>query len=222
MKLLNYDEKYEKKKHLFLFVTITLLLIWSGLDAVDYFAWVMLTVSSVLIVGILALTYKKYQFTTLTYVMVFLHVVVLLYGAKYRYSGVPLGIKVTEMFDLKRNYFDRVGHFFQGFAPMFMLKELMLRKGYMKRSKFFYVIIMFFILGISASWELSEFFASIITKKPASYIMSSQGVLWDTQWDMVLAVIGAATTLIVFGKYHDKKIDELKEKDIKDDIMIKW
>lgn len=215
MKLLNYDQQYEASKHLIILITISLLVVWSGLDAVDYFAWVMLTLPSLGLILGLSLTYKKFQFSTLTYVMVFFHIIVLLFGAKYRYAGVPLGIKITEMFDLNRNYFDRVGHFFQGFAPMFMFKELMLRKGYMKRSKFFYFVLMMSILGISASWELSEFFATLITQKPASYILSSQGVLWDTQWDMVLAVIGGATTLTIFGKYHDHRISELKEVDQK-------
>lgn len=210
MNLLSYDEQNEKMKHLIILIVITVLVVWSGLDAVDYFAWFFLTLPSVaLIIGFL-ITYRKFQFSTFTYLMVFLHIIILLLGAKYRYSGVPIGLKFSEFFNFERNYFDRVGHFFQGFAPMFIVKELLLRKGYMKRTKLFYLIIMFFILGISASWELAEFFALLISGKPASYILSSQGVLWDTQWDMILAVIGGGTALIAFGRLHDRKINELK------------
>lgn len=215
------DDDYRKIKHEILLVTISLLVLWSSIDALDYFAWFMLTLPSVALILSLSLTYKKFQFTTFTYVMVFLHILVLLLGAKYRYAGNPLFIEIKEMFNLSRNYFDRVGHFMQGFAPIFMVKEFMLRKGYMKRSKFFYLIITGFILAISATWELSEFFATIITKKPASYILSSQGVSWDTQWDMILAIVGAIAGLLIFGKLHDNKINELKEKDILDDIKIK-
>lgn len=219
--ILNREENHDLFIHIALAVTISLMVAWSAIDAIDYFAWFMLTIPSVIMIISLSLTYKKFQFSTLTYVMVALHIIVLLYGAKYRYSGNPLGLEIKDMFNLSRNYFDRVGHFMQGFAPMFMVKEFMLRKGYMKRSKFFYLIIMSFILAISAAWELSEFFAVLITKKPASYILSSQGVLWDSQWDMILAIIGGACALIIFGKFHDKKINEFKLKDQLDDIKVK-
>jgi putative membrane protein len=214
MRDLTYFEKNEQKKHIVLLVVIVLWIIWSGIGAVDYFAWVSLTLPSFFLILGLAIAYPKFKYSTFTYFMVFLHIVVLLYGARYRYSGMPLFVWITETFDLHRNYYDRVGHFMQGFAPMFMSKEYFFRSGILKRCKMSYLILMSFILGISAFWELSEFAAAMITKKPASYIFSSQGILWDTQWDMVLAIIGGATALFVFGKLHDKKMNEMTEKKV--------
>ena len=214
MEIIALDPQREKQKHLFLLVTIVLWVIWSGIGAVDYFAWVSLTLPSFFLILGLVIAYPKFKYSTFTYVMVFLHIVVLLYGARYRYAGVPLFVWISDTLDLHRNYFDRVGHFMQGFAPMFMSKEYFYRAGILKPCKMAKLILMGFILGISAFWELSEFAATMITKKPASYIFSSQGVLWDTQWDMVLAIIGGATALFVFGKIHDRKIKAVEESDL--------
>ena len=221
MDIVGIDEDYERKKHIILLILSMVFIIRSIIDVTDYFAWFMLTLPSVILVISLSLTYKKFRFTTLTYVIIFLHIVVLTIGAKYRYAGNPLFLNLKDVFNLNRNYFDRVGHFMQGFAPMFMVKEVLLRRGYMKKSKIFYLISIGFILGISATWELLEFAATLITGKPSSYIMSSQGVLWDTQWDMILAIIGAVVALLIFGKLHDRKIGEMKEKDIINDVFVK-
>ncbi|MBI9011757.1 MAG: DUF2238 domain-containing protein [Clostridiales bacterium] len=207
------DGSNKKTKHKVLLLLSVLMIVWSSVNAIDYFAWFMLTLPSVILLLCLSLTYKKFQFTTFTYIIIFLHIVVLASGAKYRYAGNPLFLNLKEIFDLNRNYYDRIGHFMQGFAPMFMVKEFMLRRGYMKRSKFFYLIIIGFVLSISATWELSEFFAAMITGKPSSYILSSQGVLWDTQWDMILAIIGAVSALVIFGNFHDRQIEAMKEID---------
>ncbi len=215
------DEDYERKKHIVLLALITVLILWSAIDAYDYFAWFMLTLPSVIMVLVLSLTYKKFQFTTLTYIMVFAHIIILLLGAKYTYAGNPLFLLVQEVLNHSRNNFDRVGHFMQGFAPLFMVKEYMLRRGYMKRSKFFYLILFCFILAISATWELLEFLTALISNKPAIYILSLQGDIWDSQWDMIMALVGAVVSLLLFGKLHDKKIEAMKEKDSLNDIKVK-
>jgi len=211
MDLVGTDTNNEKIKHEVLLLLSVFMIVYSSINAIDYFAWFMLTLPSAILLLSLSLTYKKFQFTTFTYVMIFLHIVVLTIGAKYRYAGNPLFLNLKDMFNLNRNYFDRVGHFMQGLVPMFMVKEFMLRKGYMKKSKFFYLIIIGFVLGISATWELLEFFAAMITGKPSAYILSSQGVLWDTQWDMILAILGALSGLLIFGKLHDRYIERMKD-----------
>ena len=221
MDITRIEEDYERRNHVILLILCILFCVRSFIGALDYFAWFMLTLPSVILMISLSLTYKKFRFTTFTYVMIFLHIVVLTIGAKYTYGGNPLFLNLKEIFNLNRNYYDRVGHFMQGFAPMFMVKEFILRRGYMKRSKFFYLISIGFVLGISATWELLEFSATLISGKQSSYMLSTQGVLWDTQWDMILAIIGAVLALLIFGKLHDRKIEDMKEKDIIDDVFVK-
>lgn len=204
----------DKKKHIILLGLSAALVIWSIIGVTDYFAWTMLALPGIIMILCLMFTYNKFQFTTFTYVIVFLHFIVLIIGAKYTYAVNPLFEWLENYFNWTRNYYDRVGHFMQGFAPFFLVKELVLRKGYMKRSKFFYLIVFYFILGISATWELLEFAATIISKKPASYVLSLQGDQWDTHWDMIMALLGAAFALLLFGRFHDKKMDAVKYKDL--------
>lgn len=217
---MTYDESNEYKKHLLLLAYAILMVIWSYFGTEDYFAWYMLTLPSVAMMVGFSLTYRRFQFTTLTYFVVFMHILILVVGARYRYAGCPLFLELKEIFNLKRNYFDRVGHFMQGFAPFFLVRDFVLRKGYVIKSKFTTLMMLAFVLAISATWELLEFLSALITKKPASYILSSQGVLWDTQWDMILAIIGGLTALIFFRRQLDKQIEDRYESDEKKGIMI--
>jgi len=222
MDIVRIEEDYERRKHVILLILCILFIVRSFIDASDYFAWFMLTLPSVTLMISLSLTYKKFRFTTFTYVMIFLHIAVLTIGAKYTYGGNPLFLNLKDIFNLNRNYYDRVGHFMQGFVPMFMVKEFILRRGYMKRSKFFYLISIGFVLAISATWELLEFAATLISGKQSSYMLSTQGVLWDTQWDMVLAIIGAVLSLLIFGKLHDRKIESVKEQDVINEVLLSY
>lgn len=204
----------EKRKHCILLLLSFIVLIWSATKPLDYFAWFMLTLPALIFVSCLVLTYNKFQFTTLAYTIVFVHIAILLIGGKYTYTFNPLFLEIKEIFNFSRNHFDRVGHLAQGFAPVFLVKEYLLRKGFFKKSKFFYLILFCFILAISASWELLEFFVTIVSNKPATYILSTQGDMWDTHWDMIMAIIGAASALLIFGKLHDKKIREIERSQV--------
>ena len=121
-------------------------------------------------------------------------------------------MKLTEIFDLSRNHFDRLGHFFQGLTPALMAKEMLLRLGYLKRNKMFYFIIICISLAISAFYELLEFSFAKITNLPASFVLATQGDPWDTQWDMVMALCGAITALVVLGHLHNKYIKWMNKK----------
>jgi putative membrane protein len=202
-------EDYAKEKHLVL--VLIAVLIWSAIDAHDYFAWTMLTIPSVIYAGTLIATHKKFRFTYFTYVLVFIHIVILLIGAKYTYTHNPLFEEVKEIFNISRNHYDRVGHLAQGFVPAIVAREFLLRKGYFKKSKFFYVTIFAFVLAISAAWELLEFFAVVISNLPAKYVLSLQGDYLDTQKDMLLAFVGAALALVSLGKTHDKRMEDISE-----------
>lgn len=205
------DQSKDLHKEKRLVLLLIIVLIWSAIDARDYFAWTMLTIPAVIYAGTLIATHKKFRFTYFAYVLVFVHIVILLIGAKYTYTHNPLFDELQETFNLSRNYYDRVGHLAQGFVPAIIAREFLLRKGYFKKSKFFYVTIFAFVLATSAAWELLEFFAVVISNLPARYVLSLQGDYLDTQKDMLLAFVGAALALVSLGKTHDKWINYIKK-----------
>ena len=191
---------------------LIIVLIWSVIDAEDYFAWLMLTIPALIYAGALIATHKKFKFTYFAYVLVFIHIVILLVGAKYTYTYNPLFEEIQEMFNLSRNHYDRLGHLAQGFVPAILAREFLLRKGYFKKSKFFYITVFAYVMAISATWELMEFGAVIISGRPAEYILSLQGDVLDTQKDMLGAFIGAVLSLVFLGKAHDKRIRSITNK----------
>ena len=141
--------------------------------------------------------------------MAFLHALLLLYGAHYTYSQNPLFNQWKEQFGWERNYFDRVGHFAQGFVPAFLAKEFLLRGGYVKKGKLLMLIVILSCLGFSAAYELSEFAVVKIMDVPADTVMGTQGDAFDSLWDMIWALIGASLAVFVFGPFHDSQIEQM-------------
>ena len=131
---MNFNEKNEQKKHIILFGLSLLVYIWSGINPNSRLVWFLNSIPTIMLFSIVVLTYRKFTFSTFVYFVIFVHITILLIGAKYSYQCNPLFDKLTEIFNFSRNHFDRVGHFAQGFTPAVIAKELLLRKGYMKRS----------------------------------------------------------------------------------------
>ncbi|MBP1743097.1 MAG: rane protein [Firmicutes bacterium] len=196
--------KRERNIHIGLLLAFLAVFIWSGILPYNRQAWVLLSLPAIIIVSVLALTYRKFTFSTMVYVIVLFHVVVLLVGAHYTYTKNPLFDLLMEEFNLKRNYYDRVGHFAQGFAPAFITKELLIRGGYIKRGKMMYLIVISMCLGFSGAYELIEFATAKVLGMPVEYIMGIQGDYFDSVWDMFYALVGASISVFVFGPLHDR------------------
>ncbi|HRA69843.1 MAG TPA: DUF2238 domain-containing protein, partial [Trichococcus flocculiformis] len=158
-----------------LLVLFVIAYIISAIRPLDRLAWIGQMTPAVLLVLLLVVTYRKFRFSTFVYVMAFLHALLLLYGAHYTYSQNPLFNQWKEQFGWERNYFDRVGHFAQGFVPAFLAKEFLLRGGYVKKGKLLMLIVILSCLGFSAAYELSEFAVVKIMDVPADTVMGTQG-----------------------------------------------
>lgn len=197
-----------KASNKLMLVVFFIVLIWSAIKPFSYMTWLPLAAPAMILVLVMMLTYRNFEFSTFVYFVILVHTIILLFGAKYTYTKNPLFDFLMQQFDLNRNYFDRVGHFAQGFTPALIAKELLLKKGYLKRSKMFYYIVFSIVLAFSAAYELAEFATSKISGVPKEFVLSLQGDEWDTQWDMVMALIGATTALTLFRKVHDKSMDE--------------
>lgn len=202
------DNFKDKNTHLLFMILLILLSIWSAINPIDRLLWFgNFFVAFVYGMGFI-LTYKKFRFTTFSYTLLFIHLVIIIIAAKYNYENMPLFNTIQDWFGQSRNHYDRVGHFLQGFVPILLARELMLRNNYMQKSKFFILVLILMVLGISATWELLEFIGVFLFDRSAEYIISSQGDVWDAQWDMTLCFIGAISGLLTLSKVQDKKIEE--------------
>lgn len=199
-----------EKDHFLMLGVFFIVLIWSAIKPFSFITWLLEALPAIIMVLVLALTYRKFKFSSFVYIIVLLHTIILLVGSKYTYERNPLFDMLMERYNWNRNYFDRVGHFAQGVTPALIAKELLLRKGYLKRSKFFYFIIFSIVLAVSAGYELVEFTAARVSGVPGELVLSQQGDEWDTQWDMVMALLGATTALTLFRRKSDKSIEEME------------
>jgi putative membrane protein len=206
-------EKKSRTIHIGLLAAFIVVLIWSVIQPYNLLFWLMQALAAIIMVLVLLLTYRKFTFTTFVYVLVFFHTIILLVGAHYTYSHNPLFDWLMNTFMLSRNYYDRVGHFAQGFMPAFALKEFLLRTGHVKKGKMLSFIVISMCLGFSAFYELLELAASFILGLPGEVVMGFQGDIWDSHWDMSMALIGAMTAIFIFGALHDKHMAKISKFD---------
>lgn len=122
---------------------------------------------------------------------------------------MPLGFTLQEWFELSRNPYDRIGHFFQGATPAIVARELLLRTSPLRPGKWLFVLVTLSCLGISAGYELIEWQAAVLWADGAVEFLGAQGDVWDAQWDMLLALCGAITAQAVLMRLHDRQLQAL-------------
>ena len=155
----------------------------------------------------LAVSYRRFPMSRFVYLAVFLHILILVYGGFYTYAKAPLGELAKQWFGWHRNNYDKVGHFAFGFFPVFTLREIYLRKNLMQRGGWLIFTLLAVILGFAAFYEFIEWWAAL-AMDPAGgdTFLGTQGDIWDSQEDMLFALIGASVGLLTLTKLHDRSI----------------
>jgi putative membrane protein len=194
---------------LFLLASLGLILIWSFVHPADRFTWWMESFPVFIAAPLLFATRKNFRFTMLVYIGLWAHAIILLVGAHYTYAEVPLFNWLRDVFSLSRNHYDRLGHFAQGFVPALVARELLLRTSPLRAGKWLFAIVTLSCLGISAMYELLEWMVSAMKGEAADAFLGTQGDVWDTQKDMLMALIGAMTAQALLGKYHNRLIGKM-------------
>lgn len=190
-------------------VAILLLLVVSGWSPYDRATWLMEVLPVMIALPLLLVTYRRYPLTTLLYVCIFMHAVVLMIGGAYTYARVPFGFQLQEVFHLSRNPYDKIGHFFQGFVPALIAREILLRGNHVRGRRMLAFLVICVVLAISATYEFIEWGAALALGQGADEFLGTQGDPWDTQSDMFLALIGAVTALAMFSRLHDRQLQRL-------------
>ncbi|HWQ94577.1 MAG TPA: DUF2238 domain-containing protein [Gammaproteobacteria bacterium] len=197
---------------LLLLVSITTLLILSGIDPVaDRLTWFMETVPVMIGIVVLTATHRRFELTLLSYQLLWLFGLVLIVGGYYTYAENPLFNWLRDTFDLARNYYDRVGHILQGVAPAIVAREILLRCSPLQPGKWLFVIVTALCLAISAVYELVEWLAALTFEQAADAFLGTQGDHWDTQWDMFLALVSAMVAQVLLSARHDRELARLEK-----------
>lgn len=205
----NHGSPFPSPLPLFLLFAVLAVLTWSGIAPHDRFTWFMEVVPALIGLPILILTYRRFQFTPLVYTLLAIHMMILMVGGKYTYAEVPLGYWMEGWFGFARNHYDRIGHFAQGFVPALAARELFIRLNVVKRSWVPFLVVCF-CLALSASYELIEWLTAELTGTAADAFLGTQGDVWDTQWDMCFALIGATAALVLLSRVQDTQLQKRK------------
>ncbi len=183
--------------------------IWSAIEPRDRPTWYLEVFPVIIGVVVLAATYHSFRLTSLLYVLILLHCIVLLVGGHYTYAEVPLFNEMKSIFGFERNNYDKIGHIMQGFVPAMIARELIIRLDIVRGRYWRDFFIICFCLALSAFYELLEWWVALVSEQAAEAFLGTQGYEWDTQSDMGYALIGAVAALILLSKLHDRQLREL-------------
>jgi putative membrane protein len=194
---------------------LTLLIVGAillGISAIDPYemgTWWMEVFPIFLAVPVLIATRRRFPLTPLVYTLIFVHACILMLGGHYTYARVPLGYWLQGVFDFARNPYDRIGHLAQGFVPAIVAREILLRRSPLGRGGWLFFIVCCICLAISACYEFVEWWAALIGGAAATDFLGTQGDVWDTQWDMLMALVGSIAAQILLSRLHDRQLDRL-------------
>lgn len=200
------------RRNALILATIVLLglLAWSGWHPYDRATWLLEVAPVLVAVPVLWATYNRFPLTTLLYICIFLHALVLMVGGAYTYARVPLGFALQDWMHLERNPYDRIGHFFQGFVPALAAREILLRGRFINGKRMLAFLIVCVVMTVSVTYEFIEWGTALLFGGGAEEFLGTQGDPWDTQSDMFTALIGAVTALLLSSRLHDRQIARLK------------
>jgi len=188
------------------FALVVVVGVWSAIRPYDELTWFLEALPILSIFAVAVLTYKRFAFTPLSYWLFALGSVLVLIGAHYTYARMPVFEGLKEMFALERNHYDRFGHFFQGFVPAIIFRELILRASAMRQGVWLWIVVISLCMAKSVIYEFAEWWTVIVLGENAHEFLAMQGDEWDAQKDMFWAAVGSIMALATLSRLHDRQL----------------
>jgi len=192
--------------HLGFLAVVCAVLAWSAVHPHDYFTWLLEVTPALIGIPLLIVNYNKFRFTTLVYFLIAIHAMILMVGGHYTYAEVPLFNWIRDTWHLSRNHYDRVGHLAQGFIPAMIAREILLRKTPLRPGGWLGFIVVCICMALSVTYEFIEWWTALASGAASTAFLGTQGDVWDTQWDMFCATIGATVSVLLLGRVQDRQM----------------
>jgi len=189
-----------------LLLVVLAVLVWSGIAPKDRFTWFLEVAPVLIVLPLLLATRRHFPFTSLAYALLAVHAVILMVGGHYTYAEMPLFNWLRDALELSRNHYDRLGHIAQGFIPAIVAREILLRRSPLSPGKWLFFLVTSVCLAFSACYEMIEWWVAIGSGDEAVAFLATQGDVWDTQWDMFLALLGALSSQLLLRRRHDRQL----------------
>lgn len=181
-------------------------LLWSAIEPKDRFTWFLEALPVLIGLPLALLTYRIFPLTPLLYALLAIHAVILVVGGHYTYSEMPLFDWLSAELGWSRNHYDRLGHVAQGFIPAILAREILLRLSPLRPGGWLTFLVICVALSISACYEFLEWWVAVASGDEAIAFLATQGDVWDTQWDMFFALLGAVAALLLLSKWHGRQL----------------
>ena len=182
---------------------------WSAIEPADRLTWWMEVLPALLGFVILVVTRQRFPLTELVYFLILIHAIILMVGGHFTYAEVPAGDWLRDLTGGERNNYDKLGHLAQGFIPVMIAREIMIRNQVVAMKAWLPFLLLCVVLALSAFYELIEWWAALLSEEAAEAFLGTQGYVWDTQSDMLWALCGGILALLTLSKWHDHQITQL-------------
>jgi putative membrane protein len=187
----------------------SIVLLWSGYQPKETFTWFLEVAPALIAIGVLGMTRRKFPLTSLAYILILGHSLILMVGGHYTYAEVPLFDLIKEPLGWERNNYDKLGHLAQGFVPVIITREILIRNQVVNGAIWTHFLAVSFCLAFSAFYELLEWWVALASGASAESFLGTQGYVWDTQSDMAWALFGAVLALTILSTIHNRQISAL-------------
>jgi putative membrane protein len=144
----------------------------------------------------LAVSYKKFKFSDLSYTFFFVYLLLHIYGAEYTYAENPFGYWLKDVFGMERNQYDRMVHCSFGLLMTYPMRDYFLNH-FQWPTWVCWTLPCEITLSFSAMYELIEWLvADIFFPSEGIAYLGTQGDVWDAQKDMGIAFTGAVFAMV--------------------------
>lgn len=184
-------------------------LTWSAINPAERATWWLEVIPALVGLGLLIYTRRSFPLTPLCYWLILIHSIILMVGGHYTYAEVPLGDWVAQLLGGERNNYDKLGHLAQGLVPAIIAREILIRRQVVHGRGWLSYLVISIVLAFSAFYELIEWWAALLSEAAAESFLGTQGYVWDTQSDMLYALVGVVSALLLLSRVHNRQIKAL-------------
>ena len=174
-------------------VLVGYFLVWiaTSINPLDRQVWAIENILVMVLVTILAATYRRFTFSNLSYLLIALYLSLHAVGTNTGYAQAPIGFWLKDMLGLDRNPYDRIIHFAFGLLLAYPFYELVIRTGNLRGWPAHWSPVSI-ILAASVGFEVMEsLVAEIVSPGTGPAWLGAQGDEWDMQFDLAAALLGS-------------------------------
>ncbi|MCC9136850.1 DUF2238 domain-containing protein [Pontibacter silvestris] len=197
----------QKPLHILYSVLFIAFWVYSGFTTPDLVNWLTENTLTLSLIIFIVAFYNIFRFSDIAYTLIFLFLLMHVYGSQYQYAENPFGEWFKQTYNLQRNHYDRLVHFGFGLLLAYPMHEV-LAYGFKAPRLVSYIMPVELTVSLSALYEVVEWLVADIVYNGGEQgmdFLGMQGDIWDSQKDIALALAGSVLTLTTAFLFRKNK-----------------